>query len=785
MTVKRSRKVLVVVIVLLLLLAAAAYFVNRHRDSIALEVARSALRGSDVQVSDVRVDSVTANEVHFDAVVLELADGATVFIEGVTLPVRFSGLRNNRLHIDTLRFLPGTADAGLPRLALFLQRFLDAPATAPGATIAIDEVVLPGVPPISDFAWHADPLNPTLRATVDDLALIMTTTQVEDGAYRGTLRVLLPDDTEALMLGLRLAPGDSGFRVNGDVSLMLAPFLPVLRAAGAVPQGLASLTASLSGTFEFDLSADETLPVSVVAMLRAPAPVNVTYRAGDTAVELSVIEASPVDATFEYPSLDWSAQFANALVSIGGTDLDLPPVRLRNGDCRSGIRCSTALDLSCENLVIGELAIGKLTAVTEAAELAALADDWRVSSPDTRITLQNLAIGELTIGKITAVTEAAKFVALADDWQVSSPDTRITLQNLAVAGRHVVAPAIVADLAGSSESVTGTARFTTPEGGLSGDAAFSHNLATAEGRMTLESAALDFAALNLSGIFADWRYPVDVTAGRVMAEADVDWSAQDAGFAYEAAAQVSADALAGRYADIGFVGASTRLDMESGSATQAAVQPARFEIALVDVGFPIENISGTAAPDIEASAVAVSQLSMSLLGGTVTADPFRYDPAAESNALMLRANGIQLPLMAALADLEAVTISGSVSGEIPVTILGNTVIIDGGHLENDPPGGVLRYRGGAADGIVDDSSQLGIVTRMLRNFEFDSLTSAVNYSQAGDLVLNMRLEGMNPDVDPTQPVILNLNIENNVPQLLRSLQATRSIEDVLEERLSK
>jgi hypothetical protein len=745
MTVKRSRKVLVVVIVLLLLLAAAAYFVNRHRDSIALEVARSALRGSDVQVSDVRVDSVTANEVHFDAVVLELADGATVFIEGVTLPVRFSGLRNNRLHIDTLRFLPGTADAGLPRLALFLQRFLDAPATAPGATIAIDEVVLPGVPPISDFAWHADPLNPTLRATVDDLALIMTTTQVEDGAYRGTLRVLLPDDTEALMLGLRLAPGDSGFRVNGDVSLMLAPFLPVLRAAGAVPQGLASLTASLSGTFEFDLSADETLPVSVVAMLRAPAPVNVTYRAGDTAVELSVIEASPVDATFEYPSLDWSAQFANALVSIGGTDLDLPPVRLRNGDCRSGIRCSTALDLSCENLVIGELAIGKLTAVTEAAELAALADDWRVSSPDTRITLQNLA----------------------------------------VAGRHVVAPAIVADLAGSSESVTGTARFTTPEGGLSGDAAFSHNLATAEGRMTLESAALDFAALNLSGIFADWRYPVDVTAGRVMAEADVDWSAQDAGFAYEAAAQVSADALAGRYADIGFVGASTRLDMESGSATQAAVQPARFEIALVDVGFPIENISGTAAPDIEASAVAVSQLSMSLLGGTLSADPFRYDPAAESNALMLRANGIQLPLMAALADLEAVTISGSVSGEIPVTILGNTVIIDGGHLENDPPGGVLRYRGGAADGIVDDSSQLGIVTRMLRNFEFDSLTSAVNYSQAGDLVLNMRLEGMNPDVDPTQPVILNLNIENNVPQLLRSLQATRSIEDVLEERLSK
>lgn len=44
----------------------------------------------------------------------------------------------------------------------------------------------------------------------------------------------------------------------------------------------------------------------------------------------------------------------------------------------------------------------------------------------------------------------------------------------------------------------------------------------------------------------------------------------------------------------------------------------------------------------------------------------------------------------------------------------------------------------------------------------------------------MRLSGINPDMDATQPIILNLNIENNVPQLLRSLQAIRSIEDILE-----
>jgi hypothetical protein len=303
--------------------------------------------------------------------------------------------------------------------------------------------------------------------------------------------------------------------------------------------------------------------------------------------------------------------------------------------------------------------------------------------------------------------------------------------------------------------------------------------------MTMENAAIRFDTLKLSGIFTDWPYDWDIEAGRAALAANVRWKKRDNDFAYEGTAAVTADSVAGRYADIGFLGFASQLDMTLNSRSPVAFEPARFDVAVVDIGFPIENISGTATPDIDESAVVVSALSMHALGGTVTADPFRYDLDADSNELMLRASGVQLPLIARLAELEAVKVSGSVSGEIPVTIRGKNVLIDDGRLENDPPGGVIRYGGGAADGVVSDESQLGIVTRTLRNFEFDSLSSAVDYSQDGDLVLQMRLEGINPDVDPTQPVILNLNVENNVPQMLRSLQATRSIEDVLEKRLSK
>lgn len=745
MTKKATRLVIIVAAAVLVLIAVAALLVNLYRDSIALGVARSALGDSGVAVTEVSVSSISPSEVLFDAIVLELAGGGTLFIEGIALPVHLRGLKDSRLHIDTVRFVPGTRDSGPIGLAAGLRAFLDAPAATPGATVEIGRVLLPGMPPVLDVAWHADVLNPTLRATIGEFEVFLTTTDLDGGEYKGSIRALLPDDTEALMAGFQLAPDDPGFRVDGSFSARLKPLLPALRAVGAIPADVVTLSAALQGTFGFTLDNDETRPVDIEAVLESVSGAVVVYRAGDTTLDVTVTESTPVSATLTYPSLDWSGQVARSSFSLRAAGSDLPPVRLHDSECRSGIYCRTALDLA-----------------------------W-----------DDLAIGELTIDRVSASAAAVEFVSEDEQWRVTAPDTRLRLESPAFGGRGVLAPDVRADIAGSNEQLSASVRFSTPEGGLSGSADVLHDLVQNRGELSVERAAIEFDTLNLSGIFTDWPYDWDIEAGRASAAAEIRWQESDAGFAYEGTATVSADSLAGRYADIGFVGAGSELRAALNSKSGVSFEPVRFDVALVDVGFPVENISGTATPHIDESAVTVSALSMHVLGGTVTAEPFRYDLDAEDNRLMLRANGIQLPLMAELADLEAVKISGSVSGKIPVTIRGENVIIDDGRLENDPPGGVIRYGGGAAGGIVDDESRVGVVTRTLRNFEFDSLTSAVDYSRDGDLVLQMRLEGINPDVDPTQPVILNLNVENNVPQMLRSLQATRSIEDVLERQLSK
>ncbi len=82
-------------------------------------------------------------------------------------------------------------------------------------------------------------------------------------------------------------------------------------------------------------------------------------------------------------------------------------------------------------------------------------------------------------------------------------------------------------------------------------------------------------------------------------------------------------------------------------------------------------------------------------------------------------------------------------------------------------------------------SGLGLATAALSNFAYESLTADVNYSKAGDLTLQMQIKGRNPELDEGRPVILNLGVENNVPQMLKSLQAARAVEELLERRLAE
>ena len=68
-----------------------------------------------------------------------------------------------------------------------------------------------------------------------------------------------------------------------------------------------------------------------------------------------------------------------------------------------------------------------------------------------------------------------------------------------------------------------------------------------------------------------------------------------------------------------------------------------------------------------------------------------------------------------------------------------------------------------------------MVVEALSTFQYQVLDVTSDYEPAGDLKLQIHLEGESPDWQAGQPVHLNLNLEENIPALLRSLQLSGEI----------
>ena len=708
--------------------------------------AKSGWSLSAMTVTDVSVDSITAESVHFEKIIVVLESGGILEIAGVSLPVSLRTLRGLQLHVDSVELIPAEADAGEPQLAAGLGAYIDAGLRMHGTTIEIDEVVLPGAPLIQDLAWYADQMNPTLRLSTGALDVFLTTTPIGSGDYRGSLRVLAPDDQETLFVAFSVLPFGAGFMLQGDVHLMLDPLQNLLRFYGMLPGTVDALGGTLDGPFQLRLDADGSEPALMTARLDMTTPLYAAIRSEeDGANQVTVVDAAVISATLQYPSLEWSAS-SNAMqlqVSAGG--LDEQPVSLQETNCVAGVTCRT----------------------------------------NASVAIDDIAIGGLSMKRATLNATGIDFAISGGKWRAASDNARLVIDAPEYSGRRLVTPSIEGMFTASNDEITTRLRISTPEGGLSGSTEVRHEILNGKGEIRFDDLSLDLDILHASEAFSDWPYAWDVTSGSWSISGSVDWLLTDSGFSYKGTSLHAADALAGTYGDIGFAGFDTQVELTLESGRSPAAAPADFTLSLVDIGFPIEDISGRIALDIDDLAVDLEAVEMAALGGIVRVAPFRFDLDAASNDIALNIESVQLPLMVGLANLDSVDISGSVSGDIPISVRNGKIVVEDGFLEADPPGGAIRYGGGDAVGIADDQSQLGIVTKTLRNFQYEELTSDVHYNEQGDLKLQMRLTGTNPDVDPDQPVILNLGIENNVPQMLRSLQATRDIEEVLEKKLCK
>ena len=331
----------------------------------------------------------------------------------------------------------------------------------------------------------------------------------------------------------------------------------------------------------------------------------------------------------------------------------------------------------------------------------------------------------------------------------------------------------------------------------------THDLATNQGalRATLGPRAFSPSGTTLSGFITPWEYPFDVTAGRLGLSAVVTWGAglssgidngqKPGGITVKRGEIViTAKDLDGYYEDIVVEDVNTTIHLNATSLDELTmVGPAHVRIGRVDSGIELENIALTLrlkrlgfGHGAEPPVMDIQDVSGYTLGGRVSSPRIYVHPAQPPSRFTVKIDGLSLDRLLQLEQQQGLEATGVLDGSVPITLNGETITIRDGRIAVRPPGGVIRFAPleETRQMLVGAKPEMELVLRVLENFRYDVLRAVVNYREDGTLVLETRLEGKNPDMKESPPVHFNLNVEENIPALLQSVQVVKHIEQRLE-----
>lgn len=817
----RITKFVVIAASIVVILAAIAWFL---RDYLIERISNPLLDEYGITVTDVSLDALATDDASISYLELAHEKGTTIAIEDLTLPISAkSGPRTytaSKVSVITAT----RSDGELVDVAALIAQFLSLPDALTGSVVRVAEFSLPPYPAVRDVQWDIREDEQYLSGIVESVPMSVLITR-EDAASHAVRFSVVPGPAPAPghFVIATLQQGGPGISLAGASSIDLPHWSPLARLAGIIPSEIELVSGTATLDFKANVPIDATGSQTLSANLAPASPLQLRYTnsSGDSAI-IVVESADPMEVAATFPEIDWSLQLEAASLIVSYGDWRKIPLSLGNVSCRAQPTCSMAAQVSIDDaaLPIGHVRQFRLasTAMISFPQTGPRLD----VQPGATLGVSGLETAASSVKRIEGKLASNATLDLVETgWRFTneSLDARIETMSfsdeIAVSMLLYLDNVVASELDGARAITAGVytpsmqvsvddRRFALPgfkgealmkaselEVGLStvglhreGTISAAHNLDTQIGNLEFGNAAVSFDTKNLSGRVSPWSVKSDLVSGIASLEFSARWRQDNSRVAIDAQAAVDAAELAGYYEDTAFTGLSTQVTTSYRGGAGFTTERSSVSVALVETGFPVEDLSADYLLDLNAMSIDVENLSMSAVGGVINADPFSFRTDTANNTLTLRAESIDLSELLSLQELETIEVSGSIGATLPVTIEDGTATIVNGTLTGEPAGGVIRYKPGTTADLSDTSS-IGFATRVLSNFEFDTLTSDVNLTRDGDLNLKLKLTGRNPDLDEKRPVVLNLGVENNIPQMLRSLRAARAVEEVLEKRLSK
>lgn len=275
----------------------------------------------------------------------------------------------------------------------------------------------------------------------------------------------------------------------------------------------------------------------------------------------------------------------------------------------------------------------------------------------------------------------------------------------------------------------------------------------------------------------------DIVAGQLEGHANISWSRQpDGRWEFGGPVILRVENLSGFYNDAYFLDLDTDIFAEATTPWGLRTNlPQTASIASIDIGIPVENIAWQYSFDSMLKQFQLDKLNTQVLGGNVAIEHLEYQADQEQIEFPVVLSNLDLNSIVSLADYPGLQVDGLISGYLPLVLSGNKITLEEGLVGALRPGGSIRYT--PADPTPSSNPSMQLVNDALSNYQYESLNTEVFYDELGDLLMQVQLRGTNPDMNAGQAINLNVNITDNIPTLLRSLQASRVITEELESML--
>lgn len=291
----------------------------------------------------------------------------------------------------------------------------------------------------------------------------------------------------------------------------------------------------------------------------------------------------------------------------------------------------------------------------------------------------------------------------------------------------------------------------------------------------------------LAGTLSAWPAVLTVSGGKLGADAQLHWPSAGEP---DLNVRLNLTDLTGVYDRTAWSGLNGDVAL-SIHGDRLAVPRARLTLAGVNPGIPVGPVTLDGQYRSPLASPGRGELSLDLatadlLGGRVRLVPGHFNLGQLPIRMPLKLTDVDLSKLMALYPADNLAGTGILSGEVPL-ILGppDGIRIEAGRISARQPGGTLTLPADRLRSIGQGNQALDLVAKAMENFHYDTLSSTVAYDKDGTLSLGLHLEGNNPEVESGRPIVLNINLEEDIPALLTSLQLSGRVNDAVTERVRK